>query len=294
MKNIVKLLGITALVAVIVFSMAGCKGKDAKLLEALESGDAEKIEKAISTSDATVLAKLANTKGTPGGDFSYEKDNNLNGIVITKYSGEGGVVIIPAKIEDIPVVRIGNAAFQGSNNSYEENSGDKITAVVIPEGVRIINARAFRFCRNLTTVLLPASLEEIEGGDPDGNRNGRGAFAYCAKLHTINLPSGVTLGDNAFRNCGELYNLSIPDSLNFAWWDGKAEFRPTLGSGYSSSEQERMSRLRNLPGFVREEPLGSSGATNIFYKTMDQFRGAQKLKLADRQRLQDLGYIGEF
>jgi hypothetical protein len=55
-------------------------------------------------------------KETPASDFSYDLSSDGQGIKITGYTGNGGKVVIPAKIEGMPMVEIGNNALHGHNN----------------------------------------------------------------------------------------------------------------------------------------------------------------------------------
>jgi hypothetical protein len=224
------------------------------LLSALNEGDAAAIGEALGGLNPEVLNALTSTSGSPGGDFSYDLNEAKDGIVIKKYSGEGGVVIIPAAIEDYPVTEILGGAFAGSreamnllgNYIFVEGVGDYITSVVIPASVKKIGGSAFTHCENLTTVILPDTLEEIGGS----------TFNSCSSLHTVNIPAGIKKIENsAFDGCGELYNLSIPDSVTAIDW---GEVDKNWGERY------------------------------------EHFEGCQKLKLATRERLKNLGYEGEF
>lgn len=74
----------------------------------------------------------------------------------------------------------------------------------IPEGVKIIGARAFSFCYGFTTLKLPTSVEEI----------GESAFEYCGDLNTIVFSTGLkTIGYAAFAGCNGLTKIAFPDGL---------------------------------------------------------------------------------
>ena len=75
------------------------------------------------------------------GDFEYEYTEDNTGIVITKYSGTDADVTVPESIEDLPVVEIGDSAFEG--NSYLE-------CIDLPDTVAVIGVRAFANCTNLS------------------------------------------------------------------------------------------------------------------------------------------------
>lgn len=92
----------------------------------------------------TVTSKLLKT---PVEDFDYSRSES--GIVIEKYFGAAENVVIPSKIDDMPVVRIGFKAFDRCRNLPE---------LRLPAGLTSINSRAFDGCDNLKTVYLPRTL----------------------------------------------------------------------------------------------------------------------------------------
>jgi hypothetical protein len=65
------------------------------------------------------------------GDFQYEVKNNR--IIITGYKGKKRDIVIPEKINDLPVVEIGGEAF------YE----NCLSKVIIPNSVETIGELAF-------------------------------------------------------------------------------------------------------------------------------------------------------
>jgi len=87
MRNIIRFLGIIALVAVIGFSIEACSKED------------------------------------PDTDFRYEPSGNSQGMAITGYIGNNVNVVIPAKIQKLPVVKV------------DGFSGKKIISAVIPGSV---------------------------------------------------------------------------------------------------------------------------------------------------------------
>jgi hypothetical protein len=211
---------------------AGCASKEQKaaqaeikaaadLLEALQKNDTPKLEEYMGAMSPDLLAsRLAANHSSPVGDFTYELNEAGDGIVLKKYSGEGGVVVIPAEIEGYPVVEIRsvNKGYASVRGPFTKN--DDITSVVVPPSVKEIPEAAFALCENLTTVILPDTVEEI----------GLQAFIQCTSLQTVNFPAGLkTIGYQAFGGCGELYNLTIPDSLTALSWES------TLGRGRSGA-----------------------------------------------------------
>ncbi|MBQ3370737.1 MAG: leucine-rich repeat protein [Mogibacterium sp.] len=126
-------------------------------------------------------------------DFTYEIMNG-NDIRITGYTGTEEKISIPSAIGEYSVVSIGESAF----------TANKLTAVVIPEGVTSIEEKAFYDCSKLTAVLLPSTLTSI----------GTNAFHRCTGLSEISLPFGLqTIYSSAFSNCTGLKAIHIPDSV---------------------------------------------------------------------------------
>lgn len=78
--------------------------------------------------------------------------------VLTKYTGPGGGVIIPAG-----VTKIGNSAFSNCAN---------LTSVTIPAGIKKIGVCAFEGCTGLQSVTISAGVKKI----------GVYAFGCCADL----------------------------------------------------------------------------------------------------------------
>ncbi len=129
------------------------------------------------------------------------------GASLTHYYGNGGVVMIPEKLN---LTEIGSFAF--SNFDYVEKTAEElafddaetskqwyigensVTKVVIPEGVEKINAYAFANLTALEEVVLPSTLEAIEYG----------AFSGCNNLKKITFSGENNLkiiNQNAFENC---------------------------------------------------------------------------------------------
>lgn len=112
---------------------------------------------------------------------------------ITGYLGDETALVIPSVLDDLPVTAIGAYAFECA----------LLTSVVIPEGVTVIDRKAFAAASALKEITLPSTLREI----------GEEAFIGCA-LEKVTLPEGVeTLGERAFACCGQLKTITLPNTL---------------------------------------------------------------------------------
>jgi hypothetical protein len=129
------------------------------------------------------------------GDYSYTVSGSPTVATVTGYSGAGGAISIPATLGGYSTYAIGASAFDSA-------AGHKITAVMIPEGVRSIGDSAFSSCSLLTTVAIPNSVESI----------GMYAFASCHSLSAAILPGNLTvLSSFLFFDCSSLESISIPE-----------------------------------------------------------------------------------
>lgn len=91
-------------------------------------------------------------------------------------------VVIPKKIEGLPVTSIGAFAFDGCSG---------LTSITIPDSVTSIGDYAFNYCPGLTSITIPDSVASID----------EGAFSHCSSLTSVEIPANVTyIGGYAFFN----------------------------------------------------------------------------------------------
>jgi hypothetical protein len=191
--------GLLAAALTFALVLAGCSKKDSG---GASGGSASGTGGSAGGGAAQAVSRAAGRE-TPASDFSYDLSADGQGIVITGYTGKGGKVVIPAAIEDIPVVEIGENVFRGQTDRAYFPAND-ITEIVIPGSVVSIGIRAFDRNDGLTSVTLPDGLKKINDY----------TFYRCPNLTTVNLPASLEeIGLFVFSGCGELNNLVIPDSL---------------------------------------------------------------------------------
>ena len=116
---------------------------------------------------------------------------------IHKYKGPGGDIVLPQKGSD-------NKTDIETIDLWAFEYNDKITSIVIPNGLKFIKASSFRVCTNLTSVSLPESVESI----------GKYAFAHCKSLSVINIPKKVKIiEEGLFKDCVKLTSINIPNGV---------------------------------------------------------------------------------
>ncbi len=158
-------------------------------------------------------------------DFTIEIINEGKGICITDYNGKSKDVIIPSRIQNLPVTEIGENAFRW----------DRIISVNIPDSVISIGDKAFAY-NQLTSVNIPDSVIFIGGGAFASNpiseiviapanpayqvhdmtlmsKDGKLLLAYFGTEKNYTIPDSVTeIGNMAFYE-NQLTGVNIPDSV---------------------------------------------------------------------------------
>ena len=101
-----------------------------------------------------------------------------------------------------------------SIKNYAFCGGECITSLTIPNSVTYIGRSAFEDCNSLSSINIPNSVTYI----------GESAFSKCSSLTSIEMPNSVTsIGEWAFNDCNTLLNVNISDmtawcNINFANW----------------------------------------------------------------------------
>ena len=135
------------------------------------------------------LASIEGRFVTLGGDcFEYEEIDG--GIKITKYAGEHEIFAVPNSIDGKTVVSIGREAFAANR---------WLSAIVLPDSVKIIESLAFYGCTNLCYIDLGAGEKTVENY----------AFSNCPSLYGIDLSSCQSIGIGGFFGCNSLNFIRI-------------------------------------------------------------------------------------
>ncbi len=82
--------------------------------------------------------------------------------------------------------------------------GDKITTLIVPDGVTYIGSHAFYGCTDLICAEIPEGVESI----------GSAAFHGCSALEFLSLPTSLrNIGVWAFSGCSGLTDVAIPEGV---------------------------------------------------------------------------------
>lgn len=115
--------------------------------------------------------------------IKYDIYNNFAVVVGAEPRLPGDIKILPY-VNGLPVVRIEKQAFA--------NRG--IMNIELPKTIEMIEAEAFKGCRNLEKINFPQNLKGI----------GRSAFIYCSNLSSVTIPGKTRLGTSVFFGCMNL------------------------------------------------------------------------------------------
>ena len=241
------------------------------IVAVLKDADPKAVTLVLNNASPALVKTLVQAMPTPASDFSYGQTADRKGIVITGYTGKGGAVLIPPTIDDLPVLEIGRTAgdwygaFQG-RTSGSWTSAAYITSIVIPDSVKIIRREAFMDAANITSLVIPDSVESI----------GDGAFRSMTKLTRLTLPDGLkVIPEIAFELCNKLISINLPASIE------------SIGG-------EAFGSCRELNDLIIPDSITSIRFIRLYGRDGNAFIGCQKLPIRTRQRLQELGYRGEF
>ena len=115
--------------------------------------------------------------GDPDIVITLVSDFTFNAGIITGYIGADEDIVLPYEINGIPVVAIGNSAFDGNNVVKTIKASKTLTAI-----------NYYAFANSSLTSLVAPSLTHI----------GEGAFSDCP-LTTLVAPALTSIGDYAFE-----------------------------------------------------------------------------------------------
>ena len=129
---------------------------------------------------------------------------------------------------------------------------DKITKLVLPEGLQHIKPRAFKGCAALQNVNFPSTLFKIEDSVCEG----------CPSLRSIELPGSVTeLGKRLFFGCTGLVNAKVDSKyISVEMFEGCTALRNlTICGGVESIDQYAFRGCTSLADVVIPEGVKEIG-----------------------------------
>ena len=158
-------------------------------------------------------------------DEWFDFDPGTGTITSFNYEGDREDVVIPWEIGGVAVEAIGEWAF-----SIPYYDGFPIETLIGPKTLLSIGNDAFRNCKSLTSIILPAATS-IEYGAfsdctsltsmslPVATALGDYAFSYCTSLTSVSLPAATAIGSSAFHDCTSLTSISLPAATSIGGYE---------------------------------------------------------------------------
>lgn len=181
--------------AVMTAMLAGC-GNEPQITDPVEESTQGKP-----TSPDTQTATEKNEPGDATDGQGVKESDFLtmslgNGTCeISSCASEASVIVVPEELFGETVVGIGKNAFPNKKN---------VTKIVLPDSVEYIEGYAFSNCEKLQTIELGSGLK----------RAGMGIFNYCPALESVRFPDGMEeFNGMPIGSCEGLKEVYVPDSV---------------------------------------------------------------------------------
>lgn len=196
-------------------------------------------------------------------NLSYTSNSDGKSFAVSKGSVSDKDVVIPSKINGMPVTSLAQKAFY--NGSF--------TSIQIPQSVTSIGKDSFNLCVNLTRMVIPDSVEKLGSYAFSGCRElvsvelsdkiktlESMTFSDCAKLTSVKLPAALEkVGTYAFSDCASLVEIALPAGVVSvgAWaFDGCEKLESiTLGGSVTSLGVEMLQGCASLKRIVFQGTL---------------------------------------
>jgi len=159
---------------------------------------AKSYDSSVLSSDYVEVAEIV-VDESQGMAFSECALDGSEGTGAYKVTGIGECtdthIVIPSKYNNLPVVAIGDNAFERCFN---------LSQITIPESVIAIGNKGFYYCTNLSLITIPQGVATI----------GERTFQGCSSISEFIIPQGVTtIGANAFESCSNLVSIIIQGNV---------------------------------------------------------------------------------
>ena len=145
---------------------------------------------------AVFICKPEQAQAASQSDLTFKKNSDGVSYSVTDCNtSASGALEIPSTYNGLPVISIGDSAFEGCSSLTEITIGNSVTS---------IGYEAFEGCSSLTEITIPDSVTSI----------GKRAFWGCSSLTEITIGNSVTSIGGTFSGCSKLVIISVSEDNN--------------------------------------------------------------------------------
>ena len=183
------------------------------------------------------------------------------------YTSASGNIVMPCSFEYEPQLDF-ITAFGANMVSNTYNAERECWVIRFDNDVTTIGYNAFKYCIDLTSVVVPNSVTTI----------GNEAFYACWSLISVTMPdSVVAIDDMAFWQCTSLLSITIPDSVTTigyqAFGDCHSLTSVTIPNGVTSIGYGAFAACNSLMKF-NSQFASDDGRCLIINETLNSFAPA--------------------
>ncbi len=155
------------------------------------------------------------------GKYAFAECNGLRSVTIPNgvicidndaFDECGGLVSVNVSSDNPNYTSVDGVLFNKAVTELICCPAGKTGGYVIPNSVTNIGDRAFKSCRDITSITIPDSVKNM----------GSGVFGFCSSLRSVAIPNSVTRMDNdIFAECAPLTAVNVSsDNPNYTSVDG--------------------------------------------------------------------------
>lgn len=145
-----KLILALSLCSVLLFS--ACAKPEATTENSGSDSTSEVVSESVTAPESAAAAEADAPAASAASDFEFG-DNGQGQLLVTGYTGAGGVVVIPSEVDGKAVVGIKRLAFYDQRQTIE--------TIIVPDGIEVIEKDAFHDMQKLQKLVIGEGIKQL-------------------------------------------------------------------------------------------------------------------------------------